>query len=92
MRCRFPPGLRRQQPRKQADPRRLFRHPSYVGFFTWAVGTQVLLANPIAALAFSVKLHSFFSSRIVAEEHTLRAFFGRAYLEYASRTPPCAVM
>ena len=24
-----------------------FRHPSYVGWFCWACGTQVLLANPI---------------------------------------------
>jgi protein-S-isoprenylcysteine O-methyltransferase len=24
-----------------------YRHPSYVGWFWWACGTQVLLANPI---------------------------------------------
>ncbi len=25
----------------------IFRHPSYVGWFLWACGTQILLANPI---------------------------------------------
>lgn len=40
------------------------RHPSYVAFFYWAVGTQVLLANPVAAIGFARVLWTFFNSRI----------------------------
>ncbi|KAJ9524601.1 hypothetical protein QJQ45_024186, partial [Haematococcus lacustris] len=30
------------------------RHPGYLGWWLWAVGTQVLLANPLATLAFAI--------------------------------------
>lgn len=30
------------------------RHPGYFGWFLWSVGTQVLLCNPICAVAFAV--------------------------------------
>ena len=29
------------------------RHPAYFGFFWWSIGTQVLLGNPIAVLAYT---------------------------------------
>eukprot|EP00977_Amphora_coffeiformis_P009423 scaffold2179_cov165-Amphora_coffeaeformis.AAC.27 len=32
----------------------VFRHPSYVGFYYWSVGTQLLLGNLVHAVAFSV--------------------------------------
>lgn len=31
-----------------------YRHPSYVGWFLWAVGTQVLLANPISFIIYLI--------------------------------------
>lgn len=40
------------------------RHPSYAGFFYWALGTQLLLGNPLSALVFAVVLWRFFSRRI----------------------------
>jgi uncharacterized membrane protein len=32
---------------------RYVRHPGYLGWFIWAVGTQVLLANPVCTLLFA---------------------------------------
>ena len=31
-----------------------YRHPSYVGWFWWACGTQILLANPISFLIYLI--------------------------------------
>ncbi|KAH3673965.1 hypothetical protein OGATHE_001945 [Ogataea polymorpha] len=63
-----------------------FRHPSYAGFFYWALGTQVLLCNPFSFIAFYFMLQRFFSRRIRYEESTLIQFFGPAYLEYMKKT------
>lgn len=65
----------------------LARHPSYAGFFWWALGTQIFLGNPIATVGFAVLLTRFFAHRIQIEEHTLRAFFGEAYRAYEVRVP-----
>ena len=32
----------------------IYRHPSYVGFFLWACGTQILLGNPICFLIYLI--------------------------------------
>ncbi|WFD19381.1 protein-S-isoprenylcysteine O-methyltransferase [Malassezia caprae] len=61
------------------------RHPSYAGFFWWAVGTQVLLSNPVSLLVFVVALARFFGHRIHVEEAALCEFFGDAYRAYRSR-------
>lgn len=45
-------------------PTRWFRHPSYAGFFYWALGTQLVLQNPISFLGFLIVLWRFFSQRI----------------------------
>lgn len=63
------------------------RHPSYSGFFFWALGTQILLANPISFVFFSIALWRFFSERIQDEELYLLVFFGREYAEYKKTTP-----
>lgn len=70
------------------------RHPSYAGFFFWALGTQLLLGNPVATLAFAWALQSFFSQRIRGRSHThpveetlLHRFFGSAYADYCRRVP-----
>ncbi|PWZ00691.1 ICMT-domain-containing protein, partial [Testicularia cyperi] len=62
------------------------RHPSYVGFFYWALGTQLLLGNVVATLGFVVTLYKFFSNRIRAEERYLVEFFGDQYRLYRKTT------
>uniref|UniRef100_A0A0A8YG44 Protein-S-isoprenylcysteine O-methyltransferase n=1 Tax=Arundo donax TaxID=35708 RepID=A0A0A8YG44_ARUDO len=62
---------------------RFMRHPGYSGFLIWAVGTQVMLCNPVSTVAFTLVLWRFFSKRIPYEEFFLRQFFGSEYEEYA---------
>jgi uncharacterized membrane protein len=44
---------------------RFSRHPSYTGFFYWAVATQVLLGNVISVVGFVYVLAKFFEARII---------------------------
>ncbi|KAL3835558.1 hypothetical protein ACJIZ3_010294 [Penstemon smallii] len=62
------------------------RHPSYCGFFIWSVGTQIMICNPLSALAYVVVVWRFFQLRIPYEEFFLRQFFGSEYVEYARRS------
>lgn len=64
----------------------ILRHPSYFGFFYWAIGTQLLLLNPISLIGFSYVLWLFFSQRIEYEEKYLIQFFGLEYIDYKART------
>eukprot|EP00035_Acanthoeca_spectabilis_P004230 m.100614 g.100614 ORF g.100614 m.100614 type:complete len:317 (-) comp12493_c0_seq4:5769-6719(-) len=64
---------------------RLFRHPSYVGWFYWSIGTQLLLCNPICLLAYPVISWQFFRDRIDREELRLITFFGKDYVDYQRR-------
>ncbi|KFK25194.1 protein-s-isoprenylcysteine o-methyltransferase b [Arabis alpina] len=66
---------------------RIMRHPSYSGFLIWSVGTQVMLCNPVSAIAFAFVVWRFFAERIPYEEHYLMQFFGTEYVEYAQRVP-----
>jgi len=61
------------------------RHPSYFGFFWWAVGTQLVLGNVLCLGAYVAVLWHFFSSRIKAEEASLVKFFGKDYIDYKRR-------
>ncbi|XP_051121949.1 protein-S-isoprenylcysteine O-methyltransferase A-like isoform X3 [Andrographis paniculata] len=63
------------------------RHPSYCGFLIWAVGTQVMLCNPLSTVAFAIVVWQFFRDRIPYEEFFLRRFFEGEYDEYARHTP-----
>ncbi|KAG5365828.1 Protein-S-isoprenylcysteine O-methyltransferase [Yarrowia sp. B02] len=63
----------------------LLRHPSYFGFFYWALGTQMLLFNSVGFVAFFVVLWSFFRERIDFEERFLVSFFGKEYETYRSK-------
>jgi protein-S-isoprenylcysteine O-methyltransferase len=65
----------------------VWRHPGYFGWAVWAVGTQVLLRNPLATPLFALAAHSFFADRIPYEEAHLTAIFGEAYVRYKRRTP-----
>lgn len=60
------------------------RHPGYLGWLLWAVGTQVLLSNPICAVIFAIVTLRFFHSRIPGEEWYLERMFGRQYRQYRS--------
>ena len=62
------------------------RHPSYFGFFWWGLGTQLVLANHVCFVAYSVVLWVFFSKRIRNEEKFLVQFFGDDYVRYKKRT------
>ncbi|KAK8747784.1 hypothetical protein OTU49_016602 [Cherax quadricarinatus] len=64
---------------------KLFRHPSYVGWFWWSVGTQLILVNPLCSIAYTLASWSFFNERINFEEITLINFFGEKYLDYQKR-------
>ena len=62
------------------------RHPSYFGWFWWSVGTQVLLANPLCAVAYFAASWKFFAERIPHEEDALARFFPDEYPAYKART------
>lgn len=40
------------------------RHPSYFGFFWWALGTQLVLGNVVCLVGYSAVLWRFFMLRI----------------------------
>ncbi|XP_038629639.1 protein-S-isoprenylcysteine O-methyltransferase isoform X1 [Scyliorhinus canicula] len=63
------------------------RHPSYVGWFYWSIGTQVILCNPICVLGYTLASWRFFRERIEEEEMTLIQFFGEDYEHYKKRIP-----
>jgi len=65
---------------------KIFRHPSYVGFYIWAVGTQIMMCNIICTVGFIIALYAFFKERIEEEEIYLIAFFGDEYLKYRKET------
>ncbi|KAK9312972.1 Isoprenylcysteine carboxyl methyltransferase family-domain-containing protein [Lipomyces starkeyi] len=62
------------------------RHPSYLGYFWWAIGTQLFLMNPVASVGFAIILWRFFNNRIQYEEKLLLEFFGDKYVEYKKST------
>ncbi|CUS24116.1 LAQU0S14e00496g1_1 [Lachancea quebecensis] len=61
------------------------RHPSYFGYFWWALGTQLWLLNPVSFAVFAYVLWRFFHSRIQYEERYLNDFFGEEYTKYTQR-------
>ena len=63
------------------------RHPGYLGFFIFAVGTQIALKNPITICGFVAVLWRFFSDRIEDEEEALCRMFPNEYDEYRKKTP-----
>ncbi|XP_069774706.1 protein-S-isoprenylcysteine O-methyltransferase [Narcine bancroftii] len=63
------------------------RHPSYVGWFYWSIGTQVILCNPICIVGYTLASWRFFRERIEEEEMTLIQFFGEDYEQYKKQIP-----
>ncbi|XP_005099274.1 protein-S-isoprenylcysteine O-methyltransferase [Aplysia californica] len=66
---------------------RFSRHPSYVGWFAWSLGTQIMLCNPLCLVAYALVSWKFFNERIYDEEICLLNFFGEDYLDYQRRVP-----
>ncbi|KAF9967734.1 hypothetical protein BGZ73_000397 [Actinomortierella ambigua] len=64
----------------------VLRHPSYFGFYYWAMGSQLMMMNPVCLVGFAVALHVFFADRIQQEENLLVRFFGQDYVQYQKRT------
>ncbi|KAL0931722.1 prenyl cysteine carboxyl methyltransferase ste14 [Colletotrichum truncatum] len=62
-----------------------FRHPSYFGFFWWAIGTQLVMGNVFSLFGYAGVLWYFFSKRIRHEEELLIRFFGDDYVNYRKR-------
>jgi len=63
------------------------RHPSYFGWFWWAVCMPVMLGNPLCIIGYALKAHMFFVDRIEMEEETLIEFFGQDYINYRNTVP-----
>ncbi|XP_065322219.1 protein-S-isoprenylcysteine O-methyltransferase-like [Gordionus sp. m RMFG-2023] len=61
---------------------RICRHPSYLGWFLWCLGTQILLCNPVCFVGYLITSWRFFNQRIMEEEYHLIKFFGSSYIEY----------
>lgn len=66
---------------------RWFRHPGYFGFYVFALGTQMMLQNPLTFAAFAVVLWHFFNDRITEEEYYLLRMFPVTYERYRAETP-----
>ncbi|XP_028309006.1 protein-S-isoprenylcysteine O-methyltransferase [Gouania willdenowi] len=64
-----------------------FRHPSYVGWFYWSIGTQVVLCNPVCIMGYTIATWQFFRERIEEEELFLIHFFAEDYVEYKKKVP-----
>ncbi|XP_070064436.1 protein-S-isoprenylcysteine O-methyltransferase-like [Drosophila virilis] len=63
------------------------RHPSYVGWFYWSIGTQVILMNPLCICIYALVSWLFFHDRIYVEEYSLLYFFQSDYARYQKRVP-----
>ena len=60
----------------------IMRHPGYAGWMLWAIGTQLILNNPLCTIGFAVITWRFMNKRIIYEEKILERFFG--VQEYSS--------
>ena len=58
------------------------RHPGYVGWFLWSLGTQLILCNPLCFFGYAYVTFRFFEDRIYEEERYLVEFYGRRYVNY----------
>ena len=65
---------------------RYCRHPGYLGWMMWCLGSQIFLKNPICFVIFAFWSWRFFAERIPYEEDLLLDMFGLEYRKYAQRT------
>ncbi|KRZ77769.1 Protein-S-isoprenylcysteine O-methyltransferase [Trichinella papuae] len=64
-----------------------WRHPAYLGWLLWSVGTQLILCNPACFVGYSYVSWKFLKQRIQIEESYLVQFFGNEYLKYREKVP-----
>jgi protein-S-isoprenylcysteine O-methyltransferase len=64
----------------------VLRHPSYFGYFWWAIGTQLACGNAVCLVGYAFVLYRFFERRISGEEELLVRFFGQEYVKFRERT------
>lgn len=62
------------------------RHPSYVGFYYWSIGSQLMLGNWFSSIVFGGASLMFFRRRIPYEEESLLYHFPEEYPVYARQT------
>jgi len=62
------------------------RHPGYAGWFLWAIGTQIIMLNPVCLILYTWISWMFLKERILMEEKYLVKFFGSVYENYRKRT------
>ena len=63
------------------------RHPYYVGWFLWFLGTQIVLLNPICFCIYGSVVWVSFNKSIYDEEESLLKVFGNAYSDYQTNVP-----
>ncbi|XP_055342898.1 protein-S-isoprenylcysteine O-methyltransferase-like [Paramacrobiotus metropolitanus] len=66
---------------------KICRHPSYLGWWMFAVGTQIVLQNPVCVFGFFYGAYRFFADRVPYEERILIQFFGDQYIRYRQHVP-----
>ncbi|CAK5088956.1 unnamed protein product [Meloidogyne enterolobii] len=65
----------------------LVRHPGYMGWMMWSIGTQLVLCNPICVISYAIVSYRFFEERIYEEERYLIEFFAERYIAYQRFVP-----
>lgn len=63
----------------------LVRHPGYLGWLVWCVGTQIVLRNVVCVVGFCIVAWRFMHERIMFEDALLRQFFGEEWIEWQSK-------
>lgn len=63
------------------------RHPGYAGWVLWAIGTQVMLCNPVCTVLFTLASWRFMQQRIEVEDRLLQSFFQEEWANYRLRVP-----
>ncbi|KAH7830481.1 putative isoprenylcysteine carboxyl methyltransferase family protein [Monocercomonoides exilis] len=63
------------------------RHPSYAGWYIWAIGMQVMIGNPFCTIFAMIVLWRFFKIRIEFEDVYLYHFFKDEWVLYRFNTP-----
>mmetsp|Transcript_12080 Transcript_12080/g.21852 ORF Transcript_12080/g.21852 Transcript_12080/m.21852 type:complete len:193 (-) Transcript_12080:497-1075(-) len=63
------------------------RHPGYVGWLWWSIGTQLMLGNGFSCVVFACVAWRFFVKRIPYEEYFMYQMFGEEFIRYKSRVP-----
>ncbi len=61
----------------------IFKHPSYTGYYYFAIGSQIFLQNVISLIGVHCGLLMFYRPRVKVEEELLEDFFPREYKAYA---------